>query len=112
MESEFLLDAILERLSLLESQAIRFRNDRHHVHGLAQLFQHHNVDRLERVPSRADEVQAAVDAGVLDVPLPLRRELLAQVRTVLVLDVLDDGVPAAVVVHEVAVAGRVDDVQA
>lgn len=41
-----------------------------------------------------DEEQAAVDAGILDVALPLSRELLPQVGGVLILDVLDDGVPA------------------
>jgi hypothetical protein len=58
-----------------------------------------------------DEEEAAVDAGILDVALALGRELLAQVGGVLILDVLDDGVPAAVVVDEVTVAGGVDDVE-
>ena len=49
---------------------------------------------------------------VLNVPLALRRQLLAQVRAVLVFDVFDDRIPAAVIVHEIAVAGRVDDVEA
>ncbi|MDA4132867.1 MAG: hypothetical protein OK454_07060, partial [Thaumarchaeota archaeon] len=52
-----------------------------------------------------------MDAGVLDVALALGGELLAQVGRVLVLDVLDDGVPAAVVVDQVTVAGGVDDVK-
>lgn len=42
----------------------------------------------------ADEVQAAVDTRVLDVAVTHSGELFAQVRAVLVLDVLDDGVPA------------------
>ena len=61
---------------------------------------------------RSNKVQTAVDPGVLDVPLALCRQLLPQIRGVLVLDVLDDGVPAAVVVDEVAVARGVDDVEA
>jgi hypothetical protein len=47
-----------------------------------------------------------------DIPLALSREFLPEVGRVLVLDVLDNGIPAAVVVHEVTVARCVDDVQA
>lgn len=112
VERKLLLDPLLERGPLLERQAIALRNDGHDVDKLAQLLQHHDVDRLERVAARLDEEQAAVDARVLEVPLALRRQLLAQVRAVLVLDVLDDRVPAPVVVDQVAVAGRVDDVEA
>ena len=52
-----------------------------------------------------------MDASVLNVPLTLGSELFSQVGAVLVLNVLDDGVPAAVVVDKVAVARGVDDVQ-
>ena len=112
MESKLLLDPILEHLALLQGQAVGLGDDRHHVDRLAQLLQHHDVDRLQRMARRRDEVQTAVDARVLDVALPLRGQFLAQVRAVLVLDVLHDRVPAAVVVDQVAVAGRVDDVEA
>jgi hypothetical protein len=47
------------------------------------------------VSGGADEVQAAVNAGVLDVSVSHGSQLLAEVRTVLVLDVFDDRVPAA-----------------
>ena len=89
---------------------------------------------------RVDEEEAAVDTSVLDVAVAHGSEFLAEVRAVLVLDVLDDRVPAAVisctrqrgvcggygkasgthgrrgyvpvfVIDLVAVAGRVDDVQ-
>ena len=53
-----------------------------------------------------------MNTRILDVPLSLRRELLAEVGGVLIFDVLDNGVPAAVVVDEVAVARGVDDVEA
>lgn len=112
VERKLLLDAVLEHLPLLQGQTIRLGNHRHYIDRLRQLLQHHNVNRLKRMTGRRNEVQAAVDAGILDVPLALRRELFAEVGAVLVFDVLDDGVPAAVVVDEVAVAGRVDDVQA
>lgn len=52
-----------------------------------------------------------MNASVLDVALSLCCELLAQVRGVLILDVLDDGIPAAVVVDEIAIARGVDNVE-
>ncbi len=66
---------------------------------------------LEGVASRGDEKDAAVDARVGDEALAHGGELLAEVRRVLVLDVLDDRLPAVVVVDKVAVAGGVDDVK-
>ena len=52
-----------------------------------------------------------MDAGVLNVAFALRGQFFTQVGGVLVLDILDDGVPAAIVVDQVAVARRVDDVE-
>jgi hypothetical protein len=112
VELELLLYPLLELGTLLKSQAITLGNDGHDVDELAQLLEHDDVDGLERVTRGLDEEQAAVDAGVLQVALTLGSELLAEVGTVLVLDVLDYGVPAALVVDKVAVAGRVDDVEA
>ena len=57
---------------------------------------------------RADEVQARVDAQV-GLLVPLRLLLLAHVRFVLVVNEVDNGVPAVPVVHIVAKARRVDD---
>jgi predicted RNA-binding protein len=111
VELELLLYPLLELGTLLEGQAVALGNDRHDVDKLAELLQHDNVDGLQRVAGGLDEEQAAVDARVLEVALTLGGELLAEVGAVLVLDVLDDGVPAALVVDQVAVAGRVDDVQ-
>ena len=112
VEFEFLLYPLLEGSTLLESQAVRLGNDRYDVDELAKLLQHDNVNGLQGVARGLDEEQAAVDAGVLEVPLTLGSEFLAQVRAVLVLDVLDDGVPAALVVDKIAIAGCVDNVQA
>lgn len=56
-----------------------------------------------------DEEQAAVDTGILDITLTLRGELLAEVCRVLVLDVLDDGVPASVVSVYLSMCGVQDD---
>jgi hypothetical protein len=47
-----------------------------------------------RMAGGLDEEQAAVNTGILDVTLTLSSEFLAEVRRVLILDVLDNGVPA------------------
>lgn len=78
----------------------------------------------------ANEVDAAVDTGVLNVTVAHSGELFAEVRAVLVLDVFDDRVPAeeerktsgtcltieynnlpVLVVDLVPVSRRIDDVQ-
>ena len=81
-----------------------------------------------------DEVQAAVDARVLDVTVTHRRELLAKVCAVLVLNILYNWVPATtsktllsthfletglgkchspiLIVNLVTITGSIDDVKA
>lgn len=111
MECKLLLDAFLELLALLSSQGVGLGNDGHDVDNIGELLQDDDIDRLERVTRGLDEEEAAVNAGVLDVTLSLCCELLAQVRGVLILDILDDRVPAAIVVDKVAIARGVDNVE-
>lgn len=111
VESKLLLNALLELLALFNSEGISLGNHRHNIDDVRQLLQYDNIDGLKRVTRRLDEEKTAVDTGILDVALSLCSELLAQVRGVLILDVLDDGVPTAVVVDEVTVAGGVDNVE-
>lgn len=111
MESKLLLDALLELLTLLNGQSVGLGNDRHHVNHIRQLLQDDNINGLQRVARWLDEKETAVDTGILDIALSLCSELLAQVRGVLILDVLDDGVPTAVVVDKVAVPGSIDNVE-
>ena len=85
---------MLERISLLERQAVRLGDNGDNVHNLAELLHHNNVNRAKGVARRVDEEETAVDARVLDVAIAHGRQLLAQVCAVLVLDVLDDRVPA------------------
>ena len=47
-----------------------------------------------RMARGLDEEEAAVDPGILDVSLSLSGELLAQICRMLVLDVLDNWIPA------------------
>lgn len=112
VELELLLYPVLELGTLLQGQAVALGNDGNDVDKLAQLLEHDNVNGLEGVARWLDEEQAAVDARVLEVALTLGCQLLAEVGAVLVLDVLDNWVPAALVVDQVAVAGRVDNVEA
>lgn len=131
VESELLLNAVLELLALLKSERVGLGDDGNNVDGLAQLLENDDIDGLQAVARRRDEVKAAVDTGILDVadwrsvkvrrtcrqtgkslPLTLSSQFLPEVGRVLVLDVLDNGVPAAVVVDKVAIAGSVNNVQA
>lgn len=111
VEGKLGLNTLLELQSLLNSQGISLGNDRHNVDNIGQLLQDDNINWLERVARRLNEEQTGVDAGIGDVTLSLGGKLLSQVRGVLVLDVLDDGIPTAVVVDKVAVAGGVDNVE-
>jgi hypothetical protein len=111
VEGKFLLYPLLECSPLFQGQAVALGDDRHHVDKLAQLLQDDDIYGLERMAGGLNEEEAAVDAGVLQVAFTLGSEFLAQVGRVLVLDVLDDGVPAALVVDEVAVAGGVDNIE-
>ena len=58
-----------------------------------------------------DEEQAAVDTGVLDISLTLSCELLSEVCGVLILDVLDNWIPASVVVDLITITRGIDNVQ-
>jgi hypothetical protein len=60
---------------------------------------------------RLNEEQAAVDTGVLDISLTLSCELLSEVCGVLVLDVLDDWIPASIVVDLITITRGIDNVQ-
>ena len=112
VEGKLVSDSVLESLTLFQSQGVGLCDDGHNVDNLAQLLQDNDIDGLESVTCGLDEVQAAVDTGVLDVAVALGGKLLAQVGRVLILDVLDDGVPAPVVVDQVTISGGVDNVQA
>jgi hypothetical protein len=125
----------LERIPLRTRQAIRLGDNRHDINHLAQLLHDNHINRAERMSRGAEEVQAAVNTRVLNVSVPHRGKLFAQVRRVLVLDVFDYGIPAekkkgphfvnsgraslgkrkrngpSLVVDLIAIPGRIDDVQ-
>jgi hypothetical protein len=111
VERKLLLDTFLECLSLFKGERVSLGNDGDDIDNIRELLQDDNVDGLERMAGGLDEKQAAVDAGILDVALSLGGELLPQVCRVLVFDVLDDSIPAAVVVDQVAIPRSIDDVE-
>jgi hypothetical protein len=63
------------------------------------------------VTRRLDEEQAAVDAGVLDIPFTLGCEFLSKVCGVLVLDIFDNRVPASIVVDLITISWGINNVQ-
>lgn len=111
VEGKLLLYPVLESLALLEGQAVALGNDGDDIDDIAQLLQDDNVNGLEGMAGWLDEEETAVDACILNVALALGCQLFVEVSAILVLDVLDNRVPAAVVVDQVAVTGRVDNVE-
>ena len=67
VKRELLLDAILELLALLECERVGLCDDGHDVDSFAQLLENNDINRLEAVAGRGNEVETAVNAGVLDV---------------------------------------------
>ena len=123
-----------ELVPLLRSQAVRLGNNGNNVHNLAEFLHHDNINWAQSMACGVDEVQAAMDARILNVTVSHGRQFLAEVRAVLVLDVLDNRVPAAeknafkrneyptngqvsktdapvLIVHLVPVPRRIDNVQ-
>jgi hypothetical protein len=123
VEGELLLDALLESQALFEGEGIGLGDDGDDIDDIGQLLQDNDIDGLEteqcrdsvstgsqingssllaeqagqdsRMAGGLDEEQAAVDTGILDIALTLSSKLLAKVCGVLILDVLDNRVPAS-----------------
>lgn len=86
-------DLLLESVPLLKSQAVRLGNYGNDIDDLTELLHDDNVNGTERMAGWVDEEETAMDTGVLDMAVSHRCELLAKIRAVLVLDVLDNGIP-------------------
>jgi hypothetical protein len=121
VERELLLDPLLECLAFFEGEGIGLGDDGNNVDNIRELLQNDDINGLEatlevnwvsagylvdglsgkedsRMTRWLDKEQAAVDTGILDVTLTLSSEFLAEVGRVLILDILDNGVPAGLVV--------------
>lgn len=85
---------LLESISLFKCQAVRLGNNRNNIDDLAELLHDDNVNSTEGVAGGVDEEQATVNTCVLNVAVTHSCQLLTEVCTVLVLNVLDDRIPA------------------
>ena len=70
VEGKLLLNAVLEQLPLLQRQAVGLSDDGNDVDSFGEFLEHDDVDGFEGVAGGRDEVEAAVDARVLDVSTP------------------------------------------
>lgn len=115
VEGEFLLDALLESLSLFQGQRVGLGNHRNNVDDIGELLEDDDIDWLQtrtgcqyrysehsllvfffniRMAGRLNKEQAAVNTSILDITLTLSCELFAEVGGVLIFDVFDNWVPA------------------
>lgn len=99
---------LLEPRKVRGAQCVGLGHDGNQVDACAELLHNLNVERLQRVARRADEVEAGVDTEV-DLVSTARLLLLQHVRLVLVVEELDDGLPRVAVVDVVSESRRVDD---
>ena len=111
MDSKIGTYSLLEESNLLVGQGIGLGHHGNQVDLGVQATHDLNVQRLQGMAGRLDEVDTGVDAVVHDVG-PVDLVLGLQVGIVSLLDVLNNRTPRVVVVHEVAEAGGVDDGQA
>jgi hypothetical protein len=99
--------ALLELEKIRGAEGVGLGNYGNQVDARAQLLHNLDVERLQGVAGRADEVQAGVDTEV-DLVGTARLLLLEHVRLVLVVEEFDDGLPRVAVVDVVAEARGVN----
>jgi hypothetical protein len=99
--------SLLEAGQVSRAESICLRNNRDQVNSRAQSLHDLNIQRLQCVSSRADEVQAGMDTKInlIDTSGLL---LLQHVRLVLIIQKLDDWHPGVAVVDIVSEARGVD----
>lgn len=102
--------ALLELGQISWAQSIRLGDNGNEIDAGAETLHHLNIQRLQGVASRTDEVQASVHAEI-NLLRSARLLLLQHVALMLVVQKLNDGLPAVPVVHVVTEAGGVDDSQ-
>lgn len=103
--------SLLEFGQVSRAQSVSFGNDGDQVDTRAESLHDLNVERLQGMASRANEVQAGVDTEI-NLVLAARLLLLKHVGFVLVVEELDDGHPGVTVVDVVTESGCVNDGEA
>lgn len=93
------------------AESISLGDDRNQVDARAQALHDLDVEGLERVAGRADEVQASMNTEI-DLVISSGLLLLQHIGLVLVVKELDDGHPGIFVVDIVTEARGVDNGQA
>lgn len=92
------------------AQGIGLGNDRNQVDAGAEALHNFDVQRLQGVTGRADEVQTGVDTQI-DLVCSAGLLFLQHVRFVLVVKELNDRLPGVAVVDVVAKSGGINDRQ-
>lgn len=92
------------------AKSIGLGDDGNEVDTRAQPLHHFDVEGLQGVAGRSDEVQASVHTHV-DLVCATGLLLLQHVRLMLVVEELDDGLPGVTVVDVVSKTGGVNDGQ-
>lgn len=93
------------------AQGIGLGNNGNQVDTGAQALHHLDIERLQGVSSRADEVQAGVNAHV-DLLGSAGLLLLEHIRLVLVIQEFDNWLPGVTVVHVVSKSRGINDGEA
>lgn len=110
-KEEKMTNPVLEKCQVVRAKSIGLCDDRNQVNPGVQMLHHLDVQRLEGMAGRADEIDTGVDSEI-DLAGPFGLLVLEHVGLVLVVDELDDWLPGIGIVDEVAEAGCVDDGEA
>ena len=94
MEGKLFLDTLLKSHAFFKGERVGLCDDWDDVDDVRKLFQDNDVDGLEGMARWLDEEKAAVDTGILNVTFSLSGQFLPEITRVLVLDILDNWIPA------------------
>ena len=103
--------SLLEHLHVAWTECIGLGNDRNEVDPGRKALHHLNVEWLQSVSCRANEVETGVNAEI-DLVATTRLLLLEHVGLVLVIQELNDRLPRIAVVHVVPKTWCIDDGEA
>lgn len=98
---------MLEHLHVAWTECVGLGNDRNEVNPGRKALHHLNVEWLQSVSGRSDEVKAGMNTKI-DLVTTTRLLLLEHVGFVLVIQELDDGLPRITVVHIVSETWCID----
>ena len=103
-------DSLLENDEVLWREGVGLCDDWNEVDTCAKSLHDFDIEGLEGVACRTDEVEASVDSEV-NLVITAWLLLLKHVRLMLVVEELDDGLPRVAIVHVVSKARGVNNGQ-